>query len=121
MYDGLKGGVSELASGLAGIFTKPYKRAKEEGATGFIKGVGAGVLGAIASPFTAIFRIGFSLAAGVKGTAALLGGRKIHKLGRFRHPRYFNVRNVLLAYDDDYSEAKMVLGSVKSGKFRSAS
>lgn len=121
MYDGLKGGVTEIASGLAGLFTKPYQQAKAEGAKGFIKGLGAGVLGAIASPFTALFRIGFSLASGIRGTAAWLGGRRIHKLGRFRHPRYFNVRNVLLVYNDDYSEAKLILSSIKDGKFRTAS
>ncbi len=121
MYEGLKGGVSELAFGLAGLFTKPFSRAKKEGAKGFIKGVGAGVLGALASPFTAIFRIGHSLTAGVKGTAALMGRGRLHNAGRFRHPRYFNVRNVLLSYDDDFSEAKMILTSLKGGRYMQSS
>ena len=68
--------------------------------------MGAGILGAIASPFTAVFRMGHSLASGVKNTAVLLGRGKLPMHGRFRHPRYFNGRNVLLAYDDDKSEAR---------------
>ncbi len=74
---GVKGGVSEIAEGIAGIFTKPFSRGKKEGAKGFIKGVGAGLLGAIASPFTAVFRVGHSLASGVQNTAVLLGRGKL--------------------------------------------
>ena len=75
------------------------------------------MLGAIASPFTAIFRVGHSLTAGVKGTAAFLGGKRMAAHGRFRHPRHFNLRNVLLSYDEDFAEARMILSSVKGGRF----
>ena len=40
IYQGLKGGTLEIVGGVTGIFTKPYKRARQEGATGFVKGVG---------------------------------------------------------------------------------
>ena len=117
VFMGIKGGVSEIAEGITGIFTKPFSKAKEEGAKGFIKGVGAGILGAIASPFTAVFRVGHSLASGVQSTAVLLGRGKLPMQGRFRHPRYFNGRNVLLVYDDDYSEARQILSTIKDGKY----
>lgn len=117
VFMGIKGGVSELAEGIAGIFTKPFKKAKEEGATGFIKGVGSGILGAIASPFTAVFRVGHSVASGVGNTAVLLGRGKLPTHGRFRFPRYFNARNVLLVYSEDFSEAREILSTIKHGKY----
>ena len=44
--EGLKGGALELAHGITGLFTKPFKGAQEEGVVGFFKGVGKGLLGA---------------------------------------------------------------------------
>ena len=106
VFMGIKGGVSEIAEGITGIFTKPFSKAKKEGAKGFIKGVGAGLLGAVASPFTAMFRVGHSVASGVQSTATYIKRGKVLKQGRFRHPRYFSSKNILLCYDDDLSEAR---------------
>ena len=100
VFMGIKGGVSEIAEGITGIFTKPFTKARQEGAKGFFKGVGAGLLGAVSSPFTAVFRVGHSLASGVQSTATFIKQGKILKQGRFRHPRYFSSKNILLVYDD---------------------
>lgn len=40
VYQGVKGGVSELFSGVTGIFTKPIKSSQKDGARGFVKGLG---------------------------------------------------------------------------------
>jgi vacuolar protein sorting-associated protein 13A/C len=77
VFHGVKGGVTELAEGVTGLFTKPFKGAKEGGFTGFLKGAGKGVLGLVASPFTAAFRIGHSLTKGIANTATFLGKGKI--------------------------------------------
>jgi len=61
VYQGVKGGVSELFSGVTGIFTKPIEKTKEEGAKGFFKGVGSGLFGAISAPVTATLRAGTSI------------------------------------------------------------
>jgi len=95
VYLGIKGGVSELAEGVAGLFTKPYKKAKEEGTVGFFKGLGAGTIGLVASPFTATLRIGNNVATGIKNSAIRIGKGKLPTYGRFRHPRYFNSKNIL--------------------------
>ena len=73
VYQGVKGGVSELFSGVTGIFTKPIEKTKEEGAKGFFKGVGSGLFGAISAPVTATLRAGTSITQGVAQTAISIG------------------------------------------------
>ena len=63
---GLKEGVKDLGKGLGGIFYKPYQGAKKEGVKGFFKGLGSGVLGAVVSPFTALFRVTNNVFVGLK-------------------------------------------------------
>jgi vacuolar protein sorting-associated protein 13A/C len=55
------GGVSELFGGVTGIITKPIQKTKEEGATGFFKGLGSGLFGALSAPVTATLRAGSSI------------------------------------------------------------
>ena len=102
---GLKGGATELFSGVTGIFTKPYRKAKEEGAKGFVKGLGAGLMGAVASPFAATLRLGNNISTGIKNSAIKIGRGKIPTYGRFRHPRYFNSKSVLEPYIEAFAEA----------------
>jgi vacuolar protein sorting-associated protein 13A/C len=95
VYQGLKGGASELVEGVTGLFTKPFKRAKQEGAKGFFKGLGSGAVGLVASPFAATLRIGNNVSMGIKNSAVRIGKGKLPTYGRFRHPRYFNTKNIL--------------------------
>lgn len=105
VYLGLKGGVTEIVGGVTGIFTKPYNSAKREGVKGFFKGVGSGLIGAVASPLTATLKVGHQVSTGIKNTAQTLGKGKIPQKGRFRHPRYINKRNILEPYDAGFAEA----------------
>lgn len=73
MYQGVKGGVTEIIGGVAGIFTKPIEKTKQEGAKGFFKGVGQGLFGALTAPVTATLRAGTSISQGVAGTANSIG------------------------------------------------
>lgn len=99
------GGAGEIVSGFAGIFTKPYQKAKEEGAKGFVKGLGSGLLGAVASPFAATLRLGTNISTGIKNSAIRLGKGKLPSYGRFRHPRYFNSKSILEPYAEAFAEA----------------
>jgi hypothetical protein len=51
---GFKGGgesvVSGFASGVTGLFTKPFEEAQKDGALGFVRGVGMGVFGVAVKP-----------------------------------------------------------------------
>ena len=88
VYDGVVGGGKELLYGVTGVFTKPLEGASKDGATGFLKGVGKGVLGLVASPVTAVLKAGHSVTEGITNTAITIKSGKLPKYGRFRHPRY---------------------------------
>jgi hypothetical protein len=107
-FDGVKGGVGEIAKGLAGIFMNPYKSAKKEGVKGFFKGMGKGLIGAVISPFSAILKVGNSLAIGMKNTATFFSKSKL-KTDRFRHPRHINQSEALKPYDNDLAETQALI------------
>lgn len=106
LYDGVKGGVTDLAEGISGLFTKPYQGAKKGGVVGFFKGIGSGVLGAVTSPFSAVLRIGSSVASGIANTGEFLKNGKVSQKGRLRFPRHFSSSRVLTPYDQDLAEAQ---------------
>ena len=111
LYIGLKEGVKDLGKGIGGIFYKPFKGAKKEGVKGFFKGLGSGVLGAVVSPFTAIFRVTNNLFVGLKNTVNLLNPKL--KTDRFRYPRAIEKALGLKAYDEDKATIKAILDSLK--------
>ena len=106
IYQGLKGGVIHLAEGVTGIFLKPWKGAKQGGAKGLFKGIGAGLLGIVTSPLSAALRIGTGITTGVTNAATFLAKGKVTPLGRVRFPRHFNPRKVLEAYNFEVAEAQ---------------
>jgi vacuolar protein sorting-associated protein 13A/C len=106
LYDGVKGGVTDLAEGISGLFTKPYQGAKKEGVVGFFKGVGSGLLGVVTSPFSAVLRIGSSVASGIANTGEFLKNGKISQNGRVRFPRHFSSSRVLTPYNEELAEAQ---------------
>eukprot|EP00924_Labyrinthula_sp_SR-Ha-C_P011693 snap_masked-scaffold_17-processed-gene-5.35-mRNA-1 protein AED:1.00 eAED:1.00 QI:0/0/0/0/1/1/2/0/2159 len=61
IQDGLKVGgeelVSSVASGVKGIFTSPIEGAKKKGFGGFVKGLGKGVIGAVAKPADGVLNL----------------------------------------------------------------
>jgi vacuolar protein sorting-associated protein 13A/C len=61
--------VSEIVGGVTGVFTKPLQKSKEEGAKGFFKGLGSGLVGMISAPVTATLRAGSSITQGAAATA----------------------------------------------------
>ncbi len=107
-YEGVKGGITEIGKGIAGIFVNPYKSAKQDGVKGFFKGVGTGLLGALISPFSAVLKVGNSLAVGLKNTATFFSRGKL-KTERFRHPRHIVVNEALKPYDENYAEVQAII------------
>ena len=114
--EGVSGAGKEIYSGLTGIFTKPLRGAQEGGAKGFLKGVGAGVLGAVTSPFTAVLRATTSISRGIQNTASSLGGG-MRLNGRMRYPRYITSKQIVGVYAEDAAMAKLILNNVKGGLY----
>lgn len=113
--DGVRGGVGEIAKGIAGIFMNPYKSAKKEGVKGFFKGMGKGLVGAVISPFSAVLKVGNSLAIGMKNTATFFSKSKL-RTDRFRHPRHINQSEALKPYDNDLAETQALINNLLKTK-----
>ncbi|XP_074052805.1 intermembrane lipid transfer protein VPS13A isoform X2 [Macrotis lagotis] len=90
---GGKGLVSGFVSGITGIVTKPIKGAQKEGAAGFFKGVGKGLVGAVARPTGGIIDMASSTFQGIK--RATENSDEVESL---RPPRFFNEDGVIRPY-----------------------
>ena len=111
LYIGIKEGAKDIGKGIAGIFYKPYQGAKSGGVKGFFKGLGSGVLGAVVSPFTALFRVTNNLFVGLRNTVNLLNPKL--KTDRFRYPRAIEKAMGLKSYDEDKATIKAILDFLK--------
>uniref|UniRef100_A0A670J300 Vacuolar protein sorting 13 homolog A n=1 Tax=Podarcis muralis TaxID=64176 RepID=A0A670J300_PODMU len=90
---GGKGLVSGFVSGITGIVTKPIRGAQKEGATGFFKGVGKGLVGAVARPTGGIIDMASSTFQGIK--RATNASEDVMSL---RPPRFFGEDGVIRPY-----------------------
>ena len=69
-------------------------------------------MGGVASPFTAVLRLGNVLAEGVQNQAISLAKGRLPHYGRFRHPRYINARGILEPYNEGFAEAALLIREV---------
>uniref|UniRef100_A0A669EIP5 Vacuolar protein sorting 13 homolog A n=1 Tax=Oreochromis niloticus TaxID=8128 RepID=A0A669EIP5_ORENI len=92
---GGKGLVSGFVSGITGIVTKPIKGAQKEGAAGFFKGVGKGLVGAVARPTGGIIDMASSTFQGIKRAAET--SQDIQSL---RPPRFIHEDGVIRPYKE---------------------
>ncbi|PNI62122.1 VPS13A isoform 6 [Pan troglodytes] len=89
---GGKGLVSGFVSGITGIVTKPIKGAQKGGAAGFFKGVGKGLVGAVARPTGGIIDMASSTFQGIKRAT------ETSEVESLRPPRFFNEDGVIRPY-----------------------
>lgn len=109
VVQGFKGGATDIASGLKGIFTKPWRGAKKGGFKGLAKGIGSGLIGAVTAPVAAVLRVGNSIATGVANTGVLIAKGKVKPQGRQRFPRQFGARKILEPYNSELAQAQELL------------
>ena len=70
--------------------------------------MGAGLLGAILSPFAAALRLGNSMIVGLKNTVTMFQKGKI-KTERFRFPRHITKNQPLNPYDENFAEIQAMI------------
>ena len=107
LYYGVKNGIIDIGKGVAGIFIKPYEEAKKGGIGGFFQGMGAGLIGAAVSPFTAGLRITNNLFVGIKNTALIFNPKL--ETERFRYPRTIQKAIRLNTYNEDEALVRAIL------------
>ncbi|XP_043819430.1 vacuolar protein sorting-associated protein 13A isoform X1 [Dromiciops gliroides] len=109
---GGKGLVSGFVSGITGIVTKPIKGAQKEGAAGFFKGVGKGLVGAVARPTGGIIDMASSTFQGIK--RATESSDEVESL---RPPRFFNEDGVIRPYRLRDGTGNQMLQVIENGRF----
>ncbi|XP_062237859.1 vacuolar protein sorting-associated protein 13A isoform X1 [Platichthys flesus] len=109
---GGKGLVSGFLSGITGIVTKPIKGAQKEGAAGFFKGVGKGLVGAVARPTGGIIDMASSTFQGIKRAAET--SQDIQSL---RPPRFIHEDGVIRPYKEREGLGSQMLQKIENGRF----
>jgi hypothetical protein len=72
VYHGTKSFGKDLASGISGVVTDPYKGAKKSGIKGFFKGFGKGIIGLFAKPVAGTVSLVSYTGAGIINTPGTL-------------------------------------------------
>ncbi|XP_070690657.1 intermembrane lipid transfer protein VPS13A [Pempheris klunzingeri] len=109
---GGKGLVSGFVSGITGIVTKPIKGAQKEGAAGFFKGVGKGLVGAVARPTGGIIDMASSTFQGIKRAAE--ASQDVQSL---RPPRFIHEDGVIRPYKEREGIGSQMLQKIENGRF----
>ncbi|CAN9513170.1 unnamed protein product [Ophioblennius macclurei] len=109
---GGKGLVSGFVSGITGIVTKPIKGAQKEGAAGFFKGVGKGLVGAVARPTGGIIDMASSTFQGIKRAAETSQDVK-----SLRPPRFIHEDGVIRSYKQREGLGSQMLQKIENGRF----
>ncbi|AWP07199.1 putative vacuolar protein sorting-associated protein 13A [Scophthalmus maximus] len=109
---GGKGLVSGFVSGITGIVTKPIKGAQKEGAAGFFKGLGKGLVGAVARPTGGIIDMASSTFQGIKRAAET--SQDIESL---RPPRFIHEDGVIRPYKEREGLGSQMLQKIENGRF----
>ncbi|XP_071339167.1 intermembrane lipid transfer protein VPS13A isoform X1 [Trachinotus anak] len=109
---GGKGLVSGFVSGITGIVTKPIKGAQKEGAAGFFKGVGKGLVGAVARPTGGIIDMASSAFQGIKRAA-----ETSQDIDSLRPPRFIHEDGVIRPYKEREGIGSQMLQKIENGRF----
>ncbi|XP_030622854.1 intermembrane lipid transfer protein VPS13A [Chanos chanos] len=109
---GGKGLVSGFVSGITGIVTKPIKGAQKEGAAGFFKGMGKGLVGAVARPTGGIIDMASSTFQGIKRAAET--SQDVESL---RPPRFIHEDGVIRPYKEREGLGSQMLQKIENGRF----
>uniref|UniRef100_A0A8C8SXH0 Vacuolar protein sorting 13 homolog A n=1 Tax=Pelusios castaneus TaxID=367368 RepID=A0A8C8SXH0_9SAUR len=109
---GGKGLVSGFVSGITGIVTKPIRGAQKEGAAGFFKGVGKGLVGAVARPTGGIIDMASSTFQGIKRATD-----SADDVTSLRPPRFFCEDGVIRPYRLRDGTGSQMLQKIENGRF----
>jgi vacuolar protein sorting-associated protein 13A/C len=105
---------SSLASGIGGLARQPLQGAEKEGAAGFVKGVGKGLLGLATKPAIGAFDLASNMAEGVKNTTTVFDQEG---LDRVRLTRFIGMDGVVRPYAQREALGQFWLKTLDNGKY----
>jgi vacuolar protein sorting-associated protein 13A/C len=105
---------SSLASGLGGLARHPIQGAEKEGAFGFVKGVGKGLLGVPTKAAIGAFDLASNMAEGVRNTTTVFDQEG---LDRVRLTRFIGTDGIVRTYSQREALGQFWLKTLDNGKY----
>ncbi|KAH9840421.1 SHR-binding domain of vacuolar-sorting associated protein 13 [Teratosphaeria destructans] len=105
---------NSVASGIGGLARAPMQGAEREGAAGFVKGVGKGLLGLATKPAIGAFDLASNLAEGVKNTTTVFDQEG---LDRVRLARFIGMDGIVRPYSQREALGQFWLKTIDNGKY----
>lgn len=105
---------NSVASGIGGLARHPLEGAEKEGAAGFVKGVGKGLLGLATKPAVGAFDFASNMAEGVRNTTTVFDQEG---LDRIRMPRFISQDGIVRPYSQREALGQFWLKTLDNGKF----
>ena len=105
---------NSLASGIGGLARQPMQGAEKEGAAGFVKGVGKGLLGLATKPAIGAFDLASNMAEGVKNTTTVFDQ---DGLDRVRLARFIGMDGIVRPYAQREALGQFWLKTIDNGKY----
>lgn len=109
---------NSVFSAVEGIVTKPIQGAETEGAVGFFKGIGKGLVGAVTKPAVGVFDLAANLSEGIRNTTTVFDKPQ---LDRVRLPRHIPSDGVLVPYSHREALGQYWMRDLENGAYRSES
>ncbi|KAI5124698.1 hypothetical protein M0805_004304 [Coniferiporia weirii] len=106
---------NSVASGVEGVLMKPIEGADAEGAFGFFKGMGKGLVGAITKPVVGVFDLAANVTEGIRNTTTVFDAPQ---RDRVRKPRHVPVDGVLEPYLARKALGQSWMRDIQDGKYR---
>ncbi|KDR84988.1 hypothetical protein GALMADRAFT_233521 [Galerina marginata CBS 339.88] len=106
---------SSVTSAMEGVFMKPIEGAESEGALGFFKGVGKGLVGAVTKPVVGVFDLASNVSEGIRNTTTVFDNPE---RDRVRLPRLVSADGVLRSYSSREALGQSWMKDLNNGAYR---
>ncbi|KAG2023495.1 hypothetical protein CC2G_001143 [Coprinopsis cinerea AmutBmut pab1-1] len=106
---------SSVTSAMEGVFMKPIEGAETEGALGFFKGVGKGLVGAVTKPVVGVFDLASNVSEGIRNTTTVFDNPE---RDRVRVPRLTPADGVLKPYSSREAQGQYWMRDLNNGAYR---
>ncbi|KAJ7597035.1 vacuolar protein sorting-associated protein 13 [Mycena floridula] len=106
---------SSMASAMEGVLIKPIEGAESEGAFGFFKGVGKGIVGAVTKPVVGVFDLASNVSEGIRNTTTVFDSPE---RDRVRFPRLVPADGVLRPYSAREATGQYWMRDLNNGAYR---
>ncbi|KAJ8058074.1 hypothetical protein OCU04_012933 [Sclerotinia nivalis] len=106
--------LTSFASGVGGLARKPLEGAEQEGAAGFFKGVGKGLLGFATKPAIGVFDLASNVSEGIRNTTTVFDDSG---LDRVRLTRFIGADGIVRPYSQREALGQFWLKQLDNGKY----